>query len=257
MFVSPGFRQFGSTILASLRATRSTPLLVSACAGALMIGLPVARGLRLDLLDASLMLRLTMLVTCAGLVFVLDNRALSLTRTLPQSAALTTSIRMSAALAVFTVSWTAQLILAPRLIPTAAGYSTWGMLIEPFGIIALVWAAGTARLGRDDAGDASAVNLPALGLITAVLFLLPDDVALFVALGSPDFEASRLRWLIVLVAGVAILAVMVLRLARGQRSSRRPQTRSEIVPLGSDRGVGSVTGVHDGAVGQVEEPRTD
>ncbi|GAA4603473.1 hypothetical protein BJY16_004628 [Actinoplanes octamycinicus] len=196
-----------------VRHTRLAPLAVCAALSVLILAAPIALGAELDFLDATLALRLALVALLTGAAFVLDDPARVTTETLPISARRTTGIRMLVALAPVSVCWAVLLWLAPYTVASTAGYPRGGLVIEAFALLAWAWAVA-APAGGTRAG-------PFLLILTVALAMLPDRLAFFVSPGAPGYDASRVRWAVLLIAGCVLLALTSGTSLQGKISAKR------------------------------------
>lgn len=206
-----------------VRTTRFGPLACSAALSVLVLTVPIVLGAELDFLDATLTLHLAMVAMLVGAAFVLDDPAQPLTEVLPFSARHTRVVRMVVTLVPVTACWTVLLWLAPLTVTSVAAYPRAGLVVEPYALLAWTWACATFA-GSHRGGRGSALAAPALLILSVVPALLPDPVAFYVSPGAPGFAESRLRWAVLLVAGLAVLLVA----AFGRRPAVVSLTRSRV-----------------------------
>lgn len=204
-----------------IRTTRFGPLACSAALSVLVLLVPIVLGAELDFLDATLTLHLAMVAMLIGTAFVLDDPAQPLTEVLPVSARYVRAVRMVLTLVPVTVCWAVLLWLAPMTVTSVAAYPRAGLIVELYALLAWTWAcagfAGSRRGGRG-----STLAAPALLVLSVVPALLPDSVAFYLSPGAPGFVESRLRWTVLLVAGLAVLLVAALdRMPSAHRTCSR------------------------------------
>lgn len=208
-----------------LRTTRLKPLAVSLALGTAVIGIPLLLGLRFEYLDVTLTIRVAMVVSLSGAAFVLDDPTLATTRVQPFHAGAVAITRMCFALALITPFWVLQLAFAPHLVEASAPYNPWGLAIEAYAFLAWMWAAAWWRAMRRNDGAGGALAAPALFIVAMVLAFLPAGVALFLNPAEPGYDASRLRWLVLLLAGLAVLVLGLVRSRPISRGWRRRGSR--------------------------------
>lgn len=192
-----------------VRTTRLGPLACSAALSVLVLVVPIALGAELDFLDATLTLHLAMVAMLIGTAFVLDDPAQPLTEVLPVSARHVRAVRMVLTLVPVTLCWAVLLWLAPMTVTSVAAYPRAGLVVEPYALLAWTWACA-AFAGSRRGGRGSSLAAPALLVLSVVPALLPDSVAFYVSPGAPGFAESRLRWVVLLVAGLVALVVVAL-----------------------------------------------
>lgn len=190
---------------AVLRTIRFGPFACSAVLSVLVLLVPILIGAGLDFLDATLTLHLAMVAMLLGAAFVLDDPARPLTEVLPISAKRVTVIRMALTLVPITACWAILLWLAPMTVASVAAYPRAGLILEPYALLAWVWSLAVTTAARRG-GRASAMAAPALLILSVVLALMPEATSFYVSPGAPAFADSRVRWLVLLAAGVIVLA---------------------------------------------------
>jgi hypothetical protein len=191
-----------------VRATRFGPLACSCVLSVLVFLVPIMFGAEHDFLDATLTLRLAMVALLLGAAFVLDDSARPLTEALPLSANRAAAIRMAVTLVPITACWALLLWLAPMTVASAAFYPRAGLIVEPYALLAWLWALAIGASGRRG-GRSSALAAPALLIFAAGLALLPEAVAIYVPPGAPGYAESRLRWAVLLLVGLTALVAVV------------------------------------------------
>lgn len=200
------------------RTTVLTPLLVSSTLGVTLLAALLTLGVRLAPMDVASTLRFSLAVTLVGATFLLDDPARTSTQALPVSPARVAAIRLAFGTAILTVSWIAQLLLAPQLSNSSLPFDPRPFVIEAYGIVVWLWVGAAWRAPHDRKGSGASFAAPALLLLFVALMLLPDSVALFVDGDSPDLVASRWRWAVVLLTGVISLALLLAPSRRRRRS---------------------------------------
>ncbi len=200
---------------AVIRTTRFGPLTCSAALSVLVLLVPLLMGADLDFLDATLTLHLAMVAMLLGAAFVLDDSARPLTEVLPVSAKRVTVIRMAVTLVPITACWAVLLWLAPLTVASVAAYPRAGLILEPYALLAWVWALAVTTAARRG-GRASTMAAPALLIVSVVLALMPEAASFYVSPGAPTFPGSRVRWAALLAVGVIALGTTL--------TDRRPLT---------------------------------
>lgn len=193
-------------VAAVLRATKLTALVTTSVIGVAFLVLPLVFGLRNSLrdLDVGVIYHLSLIVSLAGAGFVLDDRAHETLAVTTIGRARVAVIRMLAGLAALAPVWWLQLWLVPQLIDTDRHIPTLGLAIEGPILAICIWAVGSVFAARFD-GQASSVAVPAALIGCALIFFLPAPISLFENPASDRFAASRLRFLVLGVLGVAAL----------------------------------------------------
>jgi fluoroquinolone transport system permease protein len=199
-----------ATVLgAVIRATPFGPLACSAALSVAVLLTPILVGVELDFLDATLTLHLAMVAMLLGTAFVLDDPARPLTEVLPISARRAGVIRMAVTLVPVTVCWAVLLWLAPMTVASTAPYPRAGLVLEPYALLACVWALAVTAAARRG-GRAGTIAAPALLILSVILAMAPDAAAFYVSPGAPGFADSRVRWVALLAAGSLALAVSLM-----------------------------------------------
>ncbi len=204
--------------LAVLRSTRLFPLWCGGALGVLVMVVPALSGAELDFLDATLVLHLAMVTLLVGAAFTMDDPARPLAEVLPISVKATTAIRMGLVGLVVSGFWAVILWLAPYTVDSGVPYPRAGLVVEAYATLAWVWTIAVLVATRRGAGGVVAASFPLV--LAAVMAMLPDSVALFVAPGAPTYPASRLRWAALLLTGLVALWCALAGLPRRRLVSR-------------------------------------
>ena len=206
-------------VVTLLRSTRLLPLCASALLGVLVVAGPIALRVRLDVLDATLVLHLAMVTLLSGAAFVLDDPARSLTEVLPIPARAVALFRAGIGLVVVSAGWLVILWLAPHTTTSEVPYPRAGLVVEAYALVVWVWAVAAHVAGTRGDGVGGQVAAPfGLGL-ACLLAVLPSGLAFFVTPGAPEYAESRARWFVLLATGLAALAAALA--GRGRLRSRR------------------------------------
>ena len=194
-------------MIAVLRTTRLIAILVTSTISVAFLVIPLLVGLRNSLrdLDVSLLYHLSLIASLAGAGFVLDDPAHETLAVAPVGRAQVAVIRMLAGLCVLAPVWSLQLFLVPQLIVTESQIPVVGVAIEGPILAIWIWAVGALFLKRFD-GHASSVAVPAALIGCTAIFFLPDQITLFENPAAPDFAGSRVRFALLGVLGLAVLA---------------------------------------------------
>lgn len=209
------------------RSSRLWPVAASASLAFVVVAVPRAAGVRLEYLDATSFINLTMVILISGAAFALDDPAFSATAALPISPARVAILRMVFCLLVITPIWLCQLWIGPQLVVKGTEYDVWGMFIQPFALLLWMWALAFWRTGRAPDGAGGMAAGPALVLVTLGFALLPERWALFLSPGTPFYADSRCRWLMILLVGALALGIA---LKQGRRY-RLGRTRGHARPI--------------------------
>lgn len=193
------------------RTTRLRPLAVSLLFGSAIIVVPLIAGVRFEFVDVTLLVRVAMVVSLSGAAFILDDPTNTWIRVLPINATSIAITRIGLALAIITPVWAIQLALAPQLVQASSPYQPWGLSIEAYGLLAWTWTAAWWRASNQPDGSGGAIAAPALFITVIASGFLPDQWALAMNPAELGYADSRLRWLIILAAGVIALAVTLTR----------------------------------------------
>lgn len=204
--------------LAVLCSTRLFPLWCGGALGVLVMVVPALSGAELDFLDATLVLHLAMVTLLVGAAFTMDDPARPLAEVLPISVKATTAIRMGLVGLVVSGFWAVILWLAPYTVDSGVPYPRAGLVVEAYATLAWVWTIAVLVATRRGAGGVVAASFPLV--LAAVMAMLPDSVALFVAPGAPTYPASRLRWAALLLTGLVALWCALAGLPRRRLVSR-------------------------------------
>jgi hypothetical protein len=152
--------------------------------------------------------RVTAILLCLGLAFVLDDPATESTAHLPVPPSFRRALRILLAVPVASIPWWAAITFASRAPITGLDFP-WGpasLELAALATLALAAAVVGARLASDRLGGVAAG--PAfLGFLAAAL-LLPRRVRLFETPSSGEaWRAAHHRWWIVLAAAAACLVL--------------------------------------------------
>ncbi|MFI2752364.1 hypothetical protein ACGIF2_02890 [Cellulomonas sp. P22] len=187
---------------AVLRSSRLAPIVVSAVAGLLVVAALVSARYGLGTVDATTALHVSMLVTLVGACYVLDDPAAASLVAMPVGPLRTTTLRMIVGAVVVGTSWLAQLALAPRLVASSAEWHPLGLVVEPFAILTAVFAAGAWSIGNRPERSVVPVALLVLFAYYAVMLFVPDSFVLVASAADQAWDSSRVRWVVLLVAGL-------------------------------------------------------
>ncbi|MGV9275163.1 ABC transporter [Streptomyces griseosporeus] len=202
----PGLPVFGALIRPTVRALPRGPLLAGAVTGLLAAALPrLLPDLGTTPETGAVLLRVSALAMALGLAFLLDDPSRVMTETTPAGRPLRVHLRAALLAPLAALAWSGALLLIPRdARPPLADVTLEAVTLTA---TALALAAATVRTSAEpEPGRAAAVGL--LALVVAGM-LLPDRWGLFVAPGSPQWDAAHGRWAAVLAAAVTVWAVSV------------------------------------------------
>ncbi|AWT47663.1 ABC transporter [Streptomyces actuosus] len=197
---------FGALIRPTVRALPRGPLLAGAVTGLLVAALPrVLPDLGTTPETGAVLLRVSALAMALGLAFLLDDPSRVMTETTPAGRPLRVHLRAALLAPLAALAWSGALLLIPRdARPPLADVTLEAVTLTA---TALALAAATVRTSAEpEPGRAAAVGL--LALVVGGM-LLPDRWGLFVAPGSPQWDAAHGRWAAVLAAAVIVWAVSV------------------------------------------------
>ena len=182
-------------------------------------------------------LRVAAVLLCLGMTFVLDDDAGATVEPVAVSLMVRRGLRVLVATPVIATAWGAALWAASRL--AASGSHVWVVAPRPLPVAALTLeasallavtlaagAVGTRSLGHGKGGVAAGPALLAFVMATASIQrywpLFPSDAS------EPGWAAAHVRWGLILVVGVLVLAWFSFDPARRSRTPRgrnRPRTQ--------------------------------
>ena len=213
-------RQVRQLAPALLRSVRWQPVAVAAVGAAALLG--VRRDHLAEPSEALVLLRLVGLLLAVGLAFALDDPCRLTVAGAPTPRWWRVAVQVLVALVPAGVVWLAVLGWATQR--AGADLPVAALSLEAATLAALSLAGAAGLAGATGLPDPGAVVGPVLlvgGLLAAGL---PEPVALLVAPG-PDWRAGHERWAVLLVAGLAVLALAV----------RDPASRRWLRPRGGLR----------------------
>ncbi|HEY0189134.1 MAG TPA: hypothetical protein VGC67_16720 [Cellulomonas sp.] len=172
-----------------------------------MVGVLVVAGLvsaryGLGTVDATTALHVSMLVTLLGACYVLDDPAAASLVAMPVGPLHTTALRMTVGSVLVGASWLAQLALAPQLVTSSADWHPLGLVVEPFAILTAVFAVGAWRIGARPERSAAPAALLVLFGYYAIMLFAPESFVLVASSADHVWSASRVRWVVLLLAGL-------------------------------------------------------
>lgn len=197
---------------AVLRTTKLVALAATSVISVTFLIAPLVFGLRNTLrdLDVGVIFHLSLIVSLAGAGLVMDDPAHETLSVAPVSRARVAVIRMLAGMCLLVPVWATQLWLVPQLIDTDADIPVMGLAIEGPILVVWIWAIALLSLKRFD-GHASSIAVPVALIGSAVMFFLPEQIALFENPASQGFKESRIRFCVLGALGLVTL-VHALRL---------------------------------------------
>jgi len=191
--------------------------------------------------------RVTAVLLCLGLAFVLDDPAAESTAHLPVPPSFRRAMRILLAAPAAAVPWWLALTFGSRA-PIPGLRVPWGALGLEFAAmsaVALAASAFGARLASDRLGGVAA-GPTFLGFLTAIV-LLPPRVRMFeTPSAAAAWRSAHQRWWVTLAAAAICVAVASRDPGRWPRSARRwrPRADDASIPLPLRSSVGRVR--HEG-----------
>ncbi|WP_381182847.1 ABC transporter [Streptomyces mangrovi] len=147
-----------------------------------------------------LVLRVIALVGALGLAFLLDDPARNTSAAAPVGRVLRTALRLGLAAPLAAVWWTTAVLLIPSAARPHAALVTLEAAATAVGALALATTAvrftDFAEVGRN-----TAIRL---GSVAAVMFLVPSRWGLLTTPEDRWWEATHLRWAVLLLLTLAI-----------------------------------------------------
>lgn len=221
------WRPLAVALPAVSRAVRWRPLLGSALAGAVVLWLVRPAG---EAGPGSLPgLRLAGLLLCTGAAFVLDDPAQSTLASSPTNIALRRGLRLSLLCAALGLMWTAMLIAAAFFVRgSLSQVPTGAATLEAGGMLALVLALAAVASARGVEGTGGVTAGPALvlAMLGATLGqqVWPEQLTLFpFGPDDPTWEIAHVRWAVVLLAAILVLALRSLDPGRSRPAGSPPR----------------------------------
>ncbi|MFD9395242.1 ABC transporter [Streptomyces sp. NPDC060000] len=201
---------------------RSLPWRALTAAGGL--GLLLASTTRLpdEAPDAELgllVLRLTALTGALGLAFLLDDPARNTTATTPVGRPRRTVLRLAVAAPMTALWWAAALLLTPGPTRPALGPAT----LEAAGMACAALALATIAVRFTRTAEVGRTTAIRLGAAAAVAVLVPNRWGLLGTSQDPYWQATQVRWAVVLGATVALSVLWTPEPLRGRWSHGRRQ----------------------------------
>ena len=203
----------------TLRSMPWRPLLAAAASAGVAVWLinPSAGDVR-----GLVALRVTALLLAAGAAFGIDDPAAATVAASPTPLGVRRTHRLFAAGAGWGLLWTLAVVTiageapgVPLAIPTV---EAGAMLALALATAAL--AAPHVPEGRGGVVAGPALTLALVGVLMAQ-YLYPRWATLFaLSPGGPEWDAARIRWIVLLAAGLATLAATSLDPARGRKVAR-------------------------------------
>jgi hypothetical protein len=196
-------------IAPTIRAVPWAPVALALTTGLLVLSANLAAmnadGAHATAEEFLLWVRATMLCGALSVAFMLDDPAASMTESAPVPVWFRRVVRIALVLPAVAVWWGAVLVacaeLAPE-VPLPAAALT--LELAALAMTALALSAVCARWVPEGLGGAAAA--PGRLLAFVVVASLPDSVALLTFPETPEWRASRYRWVAVLVIATAGLA---------------------------------------------------
>ncbi|CAM5648862.1 ABC transporter [Streptomyces aurantiogriseus] len=149
------------------------------------------------------LLRLVALTGALGLAFLLDDPARNTTETTPLGRPLRAGLRVVLVAPLAVLWWTTALLLIPGPTRPPLGPVT----LEAAAMAASALALATAAVRFTDAGEVGKATAVWLGITAAVAVLVPERWGLSAVPGEPWWEATQVRWAVVLGVTVAATAL--------------------------------------------------
>ncbi|MBN0045135.1 ABC transporter [Streptomyces actuosus] len=151
------------------------------------------------------LLRATALAFALGLAFLLDDPARPTTETVPTGQPVRTWLRAALALPAAALGWCAALLLVPQAARPPLGDVT----AEAAALTATALALAAAAARRTSETQPGRIAVQALPVLVVVGLLLPERWGLFVAPGSPEWDAAHHRWAAVLLVALVVWTASV------------------------------------------------
>ncbi|MEU2285885.1 ABC transporter [Streptomyces sp. NPDC013178] len=140
------------------------------------------------------LLRLAALTGALGLAFLLDDPARNTTETTPLGRPLRAGLRVLLVAPLAVLWWTTALLLIPGPTRPPLGPAT----LEAAAIAAAALALATAAVRFTDAAEVGKGTAIWLGVTAAAVTLVPERWGLSAVPGEPWWEATQVRWAVVL-----------------------------------------------------------
>lgn len=212
---------YARTLFPLLRSTAHAipwrPTAAGAVLGAAILLVPEALSGRLTATHLTTLARIAALGVALGAAFLLDDPAARSTPTVPTPRLVRNLVRISLAGPVVALWWTLTLGLAKTTghHAAAAHLPVAGLTLEAATLLAAAFALAALAQRRTDDGNTGVIAAPALLLLAAVAWFLPDPAALILPPTDPQWTAAHYRWTAVLAT-----AIVAFRWAGHEREGR-------------------------------------
>ncbi|MFF8972503.1 ABC transporter [Streptomyces sp. NPDC014995] len=151
----------------------------------------------------AVLLRFVALSGALGLAFLLDDPARHTTATTPLGRSLRAGLRLALVVPLVALWWTAALLLIPEPNRPPLGPAT----LEAAAMAAAALALASAAVRFTDTAEVGKGTAIRLGAAALVVVLVPERWGLSAVPGEPWWEATQVRWAVVLGATVAATAL--------------------------------------------------
>ncbi|MFJ8044094.1 hypothetical protein ACIRBX_26690 [Kitasatospora sp. NPDC096147] len=214
-------RQAAALAGPALRLAPRLPLLLGALVGLVTAGVPLVGGIDLGLPDAALLTRVGAVTVALGAGFALDDPAARSTVSVPVSRLMVRLVRVLPVLVVCALVWLSVALLARATVePSARALFPWGGLaLEAAAVVTWVLALAALGLRFTDGEHGAQTALPGLLLLVVTAVLLPEQAALFLPPGHPDWAGTHRIWALLVVLGLPACAMPVGRWRLRRRSA--------------------------------------
>ncbi|MCH0566111.1 ABC transporter [Streptomyces sp. MUM 2J] len=194
-----------SLLRPTARVLPRAPLTAGVALGLLVAALPrLLPDAESQLLGLAL-LRATALAFALGLTFLLDEPARPTTEAVPTGRQVRTWLRAALALPAAALGWCAALLL----IPQAARPPLADVTAEAAALTATALALAAAAARRSSETRPGRIAVQVLPVLVVAGILLPERWGLFVAPGSPEWDAAHDRWAAVLLVALTLWTASV------------------------------------------------
>jgi hypothetical protein len=192
----------------AVRALRVTPPLAALVVGYAMIGLPAAFSGASDPRLVVVLLRLAMVCAALGVGFLFDDPARPTTATAPAPAWVPLAARVLAGAVALSGWWWATLATAGAALGSdAAPLPRGDLTLEAAAVVMVALAVATLVWRQVARGAVGLVAAPAVLVAVFAAALLPERVALLVALAEPGWAGAHDRWTLLFIAAATVTVV--------------------------------------------------
>jgi hypothetical protein len=189
---------------ASLRSVPKMPLLLGGLVGLVTAAVPMLLHADLGLPDAAMLSRVGAVAVALGAGFALDDPAAKSTVAVPVTKLVQRTVRAVPMFVVGCATWAAVAALARLAVaPEARALFPWGGLaVEAVALMVISLALAALGLHFTDGEHGSMVAAPGILLLVITTVLLPDQIALFLPPGHPNWAAAHRVWAALSVVGL-------------------------------------------------------